>query len=355
MSSSVKEPTRSTDAPLVPPDEQFWQRYSPHGELPLSGATSLALHVVPLVVLLLFGGWLASHLFKPTRKVPVEPVRLAINPGGGGDPRGKGDGPGVGESKEEAVEGTPDAPAKTEPPPKRPSLSRPEVSKAVEKTFTPSAVRYLRKNETDNTRAYVQLEEGVRSQLRRGLSRPAGKGKGGPGSGGGTGSGKGTGKGSGKGPGQKATLTQREKRMLRWQMRFAANNGPQYLAQLRALGAILAIPINGEYQVVRNLQPPARPQVEDLSAIQRIYWIDDNPRSVRDVMAALGLRIATDRFVAFMPQELEDKLFEMEKKAMIKRKGHFNEDEIYETVFRVVPGGRGYTPVLSSITFKRGR
>jgi hypothetical protein len=355
MARNVSEPSRTAD-PLLPPEEQFWQRYSPHGEFPLSSAASLALHVVPLVVLLLFGGWLAAHMFKSTRSVPVEPVRLAINPGGGGDPRGAGAGPG-GEKKEEAVgEGNPDAPPPTEePPPKRPSLSRPEVRKQVVQDFVPDDARYLRKNETPAVQGYVQLEESVRQQLRRGLGGPP-KGKGGPGSGGGLGAGKGKGKGSGKGPGQKATLTQREKRMLRWQMRFAANNGAAYVAQLRGLGAILAIPVNGRYKVVRDLRAPARLLDEDLSQIQRIYWIDDNPQSVRDVMIALGLHIPhPGRFVAFMPEELENKLFEMEKAAMIKRRGRFNEDEIYETVFRVVRAGGGYEPVLSNITFKHGR
>jgi hypothetical protein len=353
MSQSVSEPTR-TAGPLLPPEEQFWQRYSPHGEFPLSSAASLALHVVPLVVLLLFGGWLAAHLFRPSRSVPVEPVRL----GGGGGPKVKSDGPGVGDpdAREENVRpGNPDAAQQPDEPPKRPSLARPKFLKKVQQDFVPADRRWLRQNETDAVRGWVQLEDDVRAKLQQGLGAPS-KGSGGPGSRGGLDKGKDGGTGPGSGPGRQATLTQREKRMLRWQMRFAANNGPEYLAQLRGLGAILAIPTEGRYKIVRDLRPVAALLDEDLSEIKRIYWIDDNPRSVRDVLAALGHpKLHPDRFVAFMPVELENKLFEMEKREMIRRKRHFNEDEIYETVFRVVRAGGGYEPVLSSITFKRGR
>ena len=55
------------------------------------------------------------------------------------------------------------------------------------------------------------------------------KGQGG-GSGGGDGGGKEKGKGNKTGSGESTgTLTQREKRMLRWHMRFTANPGPEYV------------------------------------------------------------------------------------------------------------------------------
>src|SRR5689334_1487060 len=38
---------------LVPPEEQFWKRYSPHHEFPLSSATSVALHIIAIGLLLL--------------------------------------------------------------------------------------------------------------------------------------------------------------------------------------------------------------------------------------------------------------------------------------------------------------
>ena len=87
-----------------------------------------------------------------------------------------------------------------------------------------------------------------------------GKGQGGIGSGGGKGSGSGTGEGIGVGSG-KSKLNDREKRMLRWHMRFTANSGQEYLDQLRGLGAILAVPVverpEPQYKVIRNLTPPS--------------------------------------------------------------------------------------------------
>jgi hypothetical protein len=151
-----------------------------------------------------------------------------------------------------------------------------------------------------------------------------------------------------------ATLTQREKRNLRWTMLFNTNNGPDYLSQLRGLGAILAIPVketggDREYKIVEDLSKrPAELLDRDLSTIQHIYWVDDHSQTVRDIMAALGLRLRPSHFVAFMPESLENQLFELEKAAAKGRP----EEEINETKFRVKKVGDHYEPELSSITFK---
>jgi hypothetical protein len=88
MSTAVSEPSarKAKAEPRTPPEEQFWKRYSPHGEAPLSLAGSLGLHALAFGGLLLFGVYLVNLLVKPQRNIPVEPVRLA---GGGGAPGGK--------------------------------------------------------------------------------------------------------------------------------------------------------------------------------------------------------------------------------------------------------------------------
>jgi hypothetical protein len=146
--------------------------------------------------------------------------------------------------------------------------------------------------------------------------------------------------------------------MLRWHMRFTANSGLEYVKQLRELGAILAFPMadgpNPEYQLVRDLRPPAKLVREDLSNIQRIYWIDDKPQSVRDVVQALGLRIQPHRFVAFMPEELEADLYRMEKNYVEKvKRQKFNEELIEETHFYVVFKNGKYRPELQSVVMRR--
>ena len=116
--------------------------------------------------------------------------------------------------------------------------------------------------------------------------------------------------------------------------------GEDYLEQLRYLGAIIAVPSGprpGDYQFCDLSKQPSRFVEGDLAAIQRISWTDDNPASVRSLMAALGARGNPSHFIAFMPLELEAKLFQRELAFQGLR-----EDQIFETKFKCVrgPGGK---------------
>ncbi len=341
MAATATAKGPSSPEERLPPDEQFWERYSPHGEMPISTVASVALHGLVLGGLLLFGAYLTSVLFKSDRPLPVEPVRLDASGGGGGSKTGSGDQEGVGVGPEDTGEGEKaDLPQKGKlEAPARPSLSIPE-RRQREKEFVPEDARYLAQNDTDAARAYTRLGDAARRKLTDGLN--PGKGQGGSGKGGGKGTGSGTGEGDSKGPGkQRATLSQREKRMLRWNMRFPANSGREYLTQLNALGAILAIPVReggGEtqYKVVRNLLARPAPLLdEDVTKLNRIFWIDDKPESVQDVMTELRVPFRPNRFVAFMPMDLEDRLYKMEQAHMKRTHGKFVESRIYETRFRV--------------------
>jgi hypothetical protein len=217
----------------------------------------------------------------------------------------------------------------------------------VPKLFDPASARYIRENQTQPTRGWWRLDNMTRDKLAL-VDVPGGPG--GPGKG--PGKGPGPGVGPGKVPGQKATLSPRDKRRLRWNLRFPADNAHDYLRQLDRLGAILAVPVaerpEVQYKVVRDLKArPARLLDEDLSKIQRIYWIDDDPASVRGVMQALGLRQRPSRFIAFMPAEVEQRLFELEKEAYEKQHGRYEEERIYETHFRVNPRAGNRIEVVS--------
>ncbi len=146
--------------------------------------------------------------------------------------------------------------------------------------------------------------------------------------------------------------TPHHKRQVPGKMLFETSNGQDYRNQLRALGAILAIPEregpNPKYLVLRKLTSPAQLVEEDVSKIKRIYWIDGRPESVRALMGALGLAITPSHFVAFMPEEVENKLFELEK----ARAGGRPEDDIQETTFRIKRLGDRYEPELIAIKFK---
>src|SRR5262245_33626219 len=74
----------------IPPEEKFWQRYSPHHEAPLSGASSFFLHIGALglgLLIVLYG----KHLAESNKSIPVDAVAFG-SAGGGGDPSGAPDG-----------------------------------------------------------------------------------------------------------------------------------------------------------------------------------------------------------------------------------------------------------------------
>ena len=362
MSNATAPPKAPVLSPVlsrVPPEEQFWRRYSPHGEAPLSLAGSIALHTLGLGGALLLIIYIASILSNTTQSLPVEPVRLALG-GGGGSKGGVGDAKGIGKAAENLGPQDPDPQAGTDDDiPRQPALDKVERSK-VEQNFDPVDARYINESKSDPTKAFARLDEKLRNKIRPTDGLNPGAGKGGTGSGGGTGDGTGPGDGSATGPG-KATLNKREKRMLRWHMRFTAASGPEYLAQLRGLGAILAFPVtegaDPTYKVVHNLElGRGKLQDDDLSKISRIYWIDDKPQSVQDILAALGLSLpmTPSRFVAFMPQQLEDELFRLEKNYVERSlRLPFNEDKIEETVFCAVQTPKGYKAELISVSVKR--
>jgi hypothetical protein len=140
-------------------------------------------------------------------------------------------------------------------------------------------------------------------------------------------------------------LSTRETRMLRWIIHFDTSNGEEYLRQLRALGGILAIPRDAmgvQYYLIRDLSAkPPKLLEEDVSKIDRIFWIDDKPNSVKPLMEAIGLSQRPDRVVVFLPPQFEEKLFELEKKYQ-----NLKEDEIYETVFQVTRKDGEYVPLV---------
>jgi len=197
----------------------------------------------------------------------------------------------------------------------------------------------------------ANLDKDAQNKLRDGLN--PGRGEGGSGKDGGKDGGKGKRKGPGNGD-SKASLSPREERMLRWTMSFDTRNGSDYLKQLESLSAILGIPKPEnprDYHIIRDLEKrPVDLLNEDLSQIQRIYWIDDKPNSVRAVMDTLGLPMTPNHFVAFMPQELEQRLAEMELKFANRK-----EEQIDETKFKVVrrQKGGGYDVIVVGQTAKR--
>lgn len=331
----VKSGRRTAQAP---PEGAFWKRYSTHHELPLSLSSSIFLHIVGFVLL---GGFLLAFFgLNQNKELPVDVIQVG---GGGGNPDGVGNnrGDGVlpsGEALPDKDNTPPVAPAQTLNPekldarqPKKPDLDLP-------KTEGP---RPIDADTSVNDSRISAIREKLRVKI---AGEIAGKGEGGPGKGGGKGRGTGTGTGNASGPGT-GKMDQREKRQLRWTMIFNTRSGDDYADQLLGLGAILAIPgPDGEYLLIRDLDRrhrPVQPKKEDITQLNRIYWVDDKAQSVHSLAMALGIRPPPDHVVAFFPPELEKELLEKELKAYGAK-----EDDITETMFKVERLVGRYVPVV---------
>jgi hypothetical protein len=318
-----------------PPEERFWQRYSKHHELPISTAGSVLLHGVVVGAVIL----VAVAAFAATTAPPL-PLGVVQEIGGGDGNPGPSEnaartGIQPGSSEEVAhLQSQQAATPRQEPnpglPQPRPDGVRLQIS---------SASRAL----DQHVNAFHELgkqSRDLRQKLLEQLSQePGSRGS----SDDGRGPDKGPRAGGGPGPGG-ASISNRQKRLLRWTLIFNTATGDDYRRQLSALGAILAVPQpQGSYLVIRDLkQTPARGKIEDLSAINRIFWIDDKPESVAALASVLGIGPAPTRLIAFFPKSLEDELLRKE----LSFRGR-TEDRIQDTRFEVRSEHGKYVPVVT--------
>ncbi|HTU93207.1 MAG TPA: hypothetical protein VMF69_24215 [Gemmataceae bacterium] len=356
--SQTAPPSDKTDkrasSKLAPPDERFWQRYSPHAELPLSGAGSLVFHLLVFGLLGLMA-WLGVALFgHASRSLPVEAVRIA--PGGGGNPQGQGNGPNN-DAPVEAGDQNKEGASETNPPPEDapPTINVDPNTEKKQQFDDPAGRRIQQSDEASKVFSSLRKQAG-----RIQSSSEPGQGRGGPGSGGGKGTGQGPGTGSGRGDGPPANLTQREKRQLRWSMLFNTRDSSDYVAQLQGLGAILAIPVRDrgddfDYMFIRHLSDrPAKLVAGDIQGVLQevnamVRWFDKEPRNVVGVLSVLRIplpKIPQDQlhFVACMPEKLEKKLLRLELDYLNKRHPGRSEDDIEETRFKVRVRNGQYEP-----------
>jgi hypothetical protein len=342
--------SRPAAKPRVPPEEQFWERYSPHHEAPLSGIGSFAMHFLIIGFLVVAGylGWLGLGSHRSA--LPNDVVQ--IDAGGGGRTNGQADNPANGGGSPEVADQKPEEnpspldTTKTE----RKDLKDPGVaSEVLPQAPSDDAAKRIIKDADESLGSLAQFNKDS-SKVLEGLKSP-GAGKGGPGKGGGKGAGNGPGEGDGRSAGIGGTPDQRERRMSRWTMVLNSGDGFAYLRELRGLGAILAIPKDRDgrdFWIIRDLSSTPAKLEDDVSLLgdRRLEWRDRKPESVTLLARALGLRQRPEFISAYMPQELEDKLLEEELKAQ-----KLTEDEILETYFKVRVGrdGKYYPMVIRQI------
>jgi hypothetical protein len=340
----MSQTATSKRPPKAPFEEPILVKYSPHHEFPLSTVSSIGLHAL-IIGLLIIAGIIIAKLNWNSQDNPLPSDAVAMEEpqgGGGGNPDGMGNAPG------DLALPPPDAADAPLPDPSQPIVVNREQLNAAKKEiltlpqFNDEEGKRLIEEGGKAVNSWLSLKKDVRAKLQEGLA--AGKGKGGSGSGGGEGTGQGTGTGSGVGSG--TGHGDRSKRVLRWTLIFNTRDGRDYLGQLRAFGAILAIPDDKSpdgYLVIRDLSKPT-PAAEDISKIQRIYWIDDKAASVQSLASALSLP-APSHFIVFFPQAFEQELLNMELSYRGKK-----EDQIVETRFEVRRGrgDRAYDPFVVS-------
>jgi hypothetical protein len=359
-SAPTAEP-RSSTQPLIPPEEKFWQRYSPHSEAPLSGVTSAVVHIlaIGLLLLIIYIKYM-THVDDENRSLPVDVVRFGG--GGGGNPGGKVGGPGGQESGDpDGGDSSSDRPMGP-PPPDLPSLT-PAKAEGIKQEFNndPTAEYYAQKGSTSfNT--ITDLEKGARDTLRKSINPGAGGGggggMGGSGRDGGRDTGKDTGMGGGVGEG-KGALNIREKRVLRWAMTFNTRDGKDYLDQLRGLGAKIGIPIEGkegQFLLVDDLKNEKVAVQKDVTKLNLIYWVDNKPESVQSLFSQMPHHQPSlpSYFVAFFPPKLEARLLDLEMDFAARRyNGLRDENKIHETKFDVFRSGAGYDVRVNMVYLKR--
>ncbi len=352
----MTEPTQSAPASSTPqtpraipelPDEEFWIRYSPHHEFPLSTVTSVALHALGFGLLLLGVVFYLNHSEAQHRPLNIQPMHLVqggegegtgapLTGGGRGIPGGQPNGPPNGSNppppEDVQGRGNTSKPVKPEsnPMPSLPAAENPRESFDGPLFEQNPEVKALIDRGNEAARQTAQLDKRIRALL-KGAMTPAPapqRGEGGPGKNGGPGNGDGPGKGN---------LTLREKRLLRWVVHFPHTKhdfGP-YVHQLQYLGAYIGVPDPENpsqillYKDLSHL--PLQGATNDLKGLDRIYWHDEDPQSVRGLAAALGIRPTPNMIFAFFPKEFEEKLVRLEESWRGK-----TEDQIDMTVFRLV-------------------
>jgi hypothetical protein len=304
-------------APVMPPEEKFWQRYSPHNEFSLSGVGTLTVYL--LFGLLILGGVKLSGLLAPAQDFSMGAVAADFEEGDGG--RGS-----EGAAGREAVE-----PSRIQQPAVPPTVSslplpKPPAGEVVPEVAPPkSEEANLDELTEDLKKRFGNIGDSVPGIFGppRGENRPGKPGTPKPGN---------------------LENKSRIEAMQRWNMVFDTKNGDDYRKQLESLGAFLVYRAqDGQFRVIRKLAPPAQPGIEDLQKLERIFWWDDNPQSVRNLAGALMLPEVPARIAAFFPPELEHKLAGLEKKFA----GNRPLANIRETRFRILLNRQGiYEPVV---------
>jgi len=301
----------------TPPDEEFWETYSPNFEFPLSSVGSVALHIGAIVLLIFIVNIIVGKSDTPA--VPMRAV-VVVADGDTGDGRA---GSGGGTDKKEDI-------AKEEdftPPAAIPETELVKVREQVQAWIPDSK---LSKEQIEaiavspNLKAIEKLNENLRRQLLEGRGDKKGQGQA-DGNAGGNEK-----QGGNQGTGNAETTSGRE---LRWTLNFSTASGADYLQQLKTMKASVVFPRNnGNLILIRDLaKPDDQTKITDLKDMNGMSFVDERRESVIGVAASLALPFTPDVLIAFFPKEIEDLLASLERGYRGRK-----EADIITTTFKII-------------------
>lgn len=324
MTLDTQDPTLLLDGP---PEEEFWRRYNKRLEFPLSTAMAVLFHALVAGLLVLTWSYFMKKEDKSGVVVSLVPEMDGLDDSGEGS-AGSGGVVNPRHPEQNAFPQLPDVPNPAELPKIKQDLSKLLQFEGESNIPISNA----------SAAAYRHLDQTLQQKL-LGIGGKKGVG---PGDGGGE-------EGKGAGPGGTGANSTRA-RSLRWVMRFRTSGGDDYLAQLRALKAVILVPIPPEnkrchyFRDLNDLGSRTIASDTELGALNGlIRFTDPRPDSVRAVCDELGVKENAKVFFAYFPKEMEAELARKEIGFMNRRP-----EDVEETVFRVVPTGSGYMIVVDS-------
>jgi hypothetical protein len=328
--------------------QQFWWRYSPHGELPLSSIASWILHGMILLLAWFIAMTFVGRFREPPR---VDVVSLGSGDGVGRGPAGGGDGeapgePGVTVASVETSNLSHDS-QRVEPVDDKIELPTLPKTDAERTRLKPTL-------EADGTseRQLAETQAAIREagdQLRRTLDANQNRGNGSGGSGGGSGPGRGLGLGSGTGPGTgrgNLDANSTPGRQARWIISYPTLPQNEYEGMLDAFRIELAYLTRDRktLQYLSQLVGVGKKRTGEAENEDRMFWYWMNQNRLADLDESIlrrhGLEPASD-VVHLYSKELELKLADMERDFLKRQFKTSDVDRIATTNFKIFPGGPG--------------
>jgi hypothetical protein len=328
---NLEDPTALTDGP---PEEEFWERYNRRLEFPLATVGAVLLHMLIAAFLVMFFlGYFGGN--KDRSDVPINLVPDM----GGLDDTGEGSAGsgGVEDPLKDSNKSALEEQLKVLPNP----AELPTIKENIRESLKFDNEGNIPISDF-NAPAYSMLDKTLRDKV---LGIGAKKGAG-PGAGSGDDGSKGTGPG---GTGANSTRA----RSLRWVMRFRTSDGADYLAQLRALKAVILVPRDkNSVTYFRDLSNPSNKRIASDTELSElaglIRFTDTRPDSVRGICEELGVKENIGVFFAYFPREMEAELSRKEIGYRNRRP-----EDVEETIFRVAVKGGSYEIMVDDQKAKR--